>query len=331
MNFLWKLAFRNLLRHKWRSMATVLGISLGIAAVLATLSVGDNVRANIANTLEASTGKADLLVTPGAQGRAIFNLDDIYDVVAANKNIEKVYPVLNFRAEPKRTIEGFEKSVIPGVDSGFQISGRLTQFPADLPTTLVAGEFPQKGSKAIAIAANFAKDRNIELGDVLEFKANQASDFKLKVVGLLDHTLGYASTNGSRVGVVNLYDLQDILKYKNKASFLELLLKDSVSVEKTKEELGPLVGEKFAVTLPSNSGNITFGIIDTLQASLSILAITLLALGGFMAYNTFAATIVERTKEYALLRTICLTKGQVKILALTESFILSMAGVVVGI
>ena len=331
MNFLWKLAFRNLLRHKWRSLATVLGISLGIAAVLATLSVGDNVRANIASTLEASTGKADLLVTPGSQGRAIFNVDDIYDLLANNSNVEKVYPVLNFRAEPIRTIEGFEKSVIPGVDSGFQISARLTQFADDLPSTLVAGEFPQKGSMAIAIAANFAKDRGIKLGDMLEFKANQASDFELKVVGLLDHTLGYASTNGSRVGISNYYDLSEILKYKNKASFFELILKDSANLEKTKEELSELVGDKYAVTLPSTSGNITFGIIDTLQASLSILAITLLALGGFMAYNTFAATIVERSKEYALLRTICLTKGQVKSLALSESFILSIAGVVTGI
>ena len=62
-----------------------------------------------------------------------------------------------------------------------------------------------------------------------------------------------------------------------------------------------------------------------------ILAATLLALGGFMAYNTFAAAIVERTREYALLRTICLTKGQVKRLALTEAFLLSLAGVLLGI
>ncbi len=330
MNILWKLAYRNLLRHKWRSMATILGISLGIAAVFSTLSVGDNVRANIVSTLEASAGKADLLITPGAQGRAIFNIDDIYQTVAANKNVEKIYPVLNYRAEPKRTIEDFEKSVIPGVDTGFKISARETEFADDLPTTVLQGELPQKGSNAIAIGAGFAKDRGIELGDLLEFSALQGASFKVKVVGLLDDTLGFASTNAGRVGLMHLADLQQILKYKNKASYFEVLVKDENKVENVKQELSKQIGEKFAVTLPSGSGNVTFGVIDTLQASLSILAITLLALGGFMAYNTFAATIVERTKEYALLRTICLTRGQIKRLALSESLILSILGVIVG-
>jgi putative ABC transport system permease protein len=71
--------------------------------------------------------------------------------------------------------------------------------------------------------------------------------------------------------------------------------------------------------------------VQTLQAGLLILAATLMALGGFMAYNTFMAGVVERTREYALLRTICMRRGDVRRLALWEAAWISAAGVITGI
>ena len=330
MGFYVHLAFRNLFRHKFRSLATVIGISLGIAAVLATLSVGDNVRANIASTLEAAAGKADLLVTPGAQGRAVFNIDEILDTVEGEESVLSVYPVLNYRAEPLRDVQGIADSVVPGVNSGFQLSGRVTEAAEDLPVELLAGDLPQRGSDGVAIASGFAELRDIELGEELEF-TSQSGNITFEVVGILDDSIGYASTNAGRVGVVHLEDLQAAVNLGGRASYLDILLQNNADLESVRVGLESELGDAYAVTLPAGSGNIAFGIVDTLQAGLRILAATLLALGGFMAYNTFAAAIVERTREYALLRTICMTKAQVKRLALTEAFILSIVGVLVGL
>jgi putative ABC transport system permease protein len=311
-------------------MATVLGIALGIAAVLATLSVGDNVRANVSSALEAAAGKADLLVTPGSQGRLFFSTADIYDKVAGIDGIDKVYPVLHERAEPVRDVKQLEDSIIPGVDSGFQLSGRLTEVPEDLPVELLEGALPALGSNGIALASGFAKGRNIQLGNQLEF-AYGRKNLLFTVTGILDESYGYASTNGGRVGVVHLNDLQSQINQEGRASFLEVLLKPSTNLEDTQNAIAGQVGDSYAVTLPAGSGNTALGVVDTLEAGLRILAATLLALGGFIAYNTFSAAIVERTKEYALLRTICMTKGQVKNLALLESFFLSFVGVMAGL
>ena len=72
------------------------------------------------------------------------------------------------------------------------------------------------------------------------------------------------------------------------------------------------LGESYTVTLPAGTGDFASGVVETLQSGLRVLAATLMALAGFMAYNTFAAAVVERTREYALLRTICLTRAQVQ-------------------
>ncbi len=327
---LFRLAFRNLLRHPWRSVATTLGVALGIAAVLATLSVGDNVEANVRSTLDAAAGRADLLVTPGAQGRSVFSVDDVLDEVASTPGVLRVHPVLNTRAEPVRDIQGAADSVIPGVDSGFQLSGRETEEPEDLPAELLAGALPDAGSQGVALASGFAQTRGYAVGDEIAF-ASRLGDLPFTVTGLLDDSIGLASTNGGRVGIANLNDLQDAFRLSGRASFIEVLIADGSVAAEVQERLEAAVGDAYTVTLPSGSGNLATGVVDTIQAGLRVLAATLIALGGFMAYNTFAAGVVERTQEYALLRTICMTRAQVQRLALVEAALVSLLGVVLGL
>ena len=327
---LMRLALRNLLRHVWRTLATVLGVGIGIAAVLATLSVGDNVQENVAQTLAAAAGEADLLVTPGAQGRAVFAYEELLAQLLGDPQVEAAYPVLNTRAEPERQIEEFDSGIIPGVDSGFQISGRDILENDHDPFRLGEGAYPVPGERGAAIATGFARQRGIAVGDVVDF-TGQTGRFQLEITGLLDDSYGFASTNGGRVAVVPLEDLQEILRLSGRASHLELHLAPGAPAAAVQERLDEELGEEFTVTFPAASGNVSVGIIETIQAGLTILAVTLLALGGFMAYNTFMAGVVERRREYALLRTLCLTRGQVQQLALLEAAIVSVLGVVLGL
>ncbi len=331
MPILPRLALRNLLRHRWRSLATVLGVALGIAAVLATLSVGANVDANVRATLEAAAGPADLLVTPGATGRAVFDFRETLDAVLADGDVAWAVPVLNVRAEPERGAEvGGAAGLLPGVDSGFQLGGRRTDVAEALPVVLAAGRLPAAGAAEVAIAEGFAAARGLTLGDVVAF-SGQAGRFELELVGSLDDRFALASTNGGRVGITHLSDLQEALAFTDRASHLELGLVDGVDLEAVRARLQATVGDAYTVTYPAGTGDATSGIVQTLQSGLLILAATLMALGGFMAYNTFMAGVVERTREYALLRTICMKRGDVRRLALWEAGWVSAAGVVVGL
>jgi putative ABC transport system permease protein len=330
MPLLARLAFRNLLRHPWRSAATVLGVALGIAAVLATLSVGANANANVRSTLEAVAGPADLLVTPGSTGRAVFEHGPVQALVEADPAVTWAVPALLTRAEPERVASTSPGSLLPGVDSGFQLSGRLTDRPDVLPLGLAAGRLPERGAREVAIAQEFAASRSLRLGDVVTF-ATHAGAAPLTLVGLLDDRVALATTNGGRIGVTHLDDLQEALALRDRASHLEVRLVEGAPAEAVRDRLQEAVGEAFTVTYPSGAGDTTSGIVQTLQSGLLILAATLLALGGFMAYNTFMAGVVERTREYALLRTVCLKRGDVRRLALAEALWVSAAGVVVGL
>ncbi|HRQ11321.1 MAG TPA: hypothetical protein PLG36_09885, partial [Trueperaceae bacterium] len=253
----------------------------------------------------------------------------LLDELAGEPGVKAVLPVLQTRAEPKRSVKPVEKSVIPGIDTGFQIQGRLTQFPDDLPAKLAEGKLPQAGSMGIAVADGFARSRGMHVGDEVEFTTNGGL-VTLLVTGLLDDAVGVASTNGGRVGVMALADLQAILKLPGRVSNLEIQVRDVDEVQAVAQRLREVAGTDYAITLPAVSGDFTFGIVQTLQSGLSILAATLLALGAFLAYNTFMASVVERSREYALLRTICMTRSGVMRLALYEALALAAFGVILS-
>src|SRR5690625_1426855 len=325
-----RLALRNLLRHPWRSLVTIIGVATGIASVLATLSLGENVRANLAGLLQAASGRAGLVVSPGVDGRAVFEYGEVLHTVTADEGVRLGYPVLRHRAEPLRDLEVTGDGRLQVVDSGFQMSGYPTELGAELPLPLVAGALPQEGRMEIVLAAGFAASRDLQPGETVTF-ATQFGDAEFTVSGLLDDSEGYGSTNFGRVGAVHISDLQEVLRLGGRASVLELILEDGPVAARTQERLQELLGPGFAVVPPQGVGDVATGLVDALAAGLQVLAFTLVALAGFLAFNTFAASVLERTREYALLRTICMTRNQVRNLALLEALIISLLGVMVGV
>lgn len=305
-------------------------MATGIAAVLATLSVGDSVQANVNEMLAAAAGNAALVASPGVDGRAVFEFAGPLASITDDPGVAHAYPVLRQRTEPVRgeRVEG--GGLVQLVDSGFQLSGLDMGTPEHLPFVLGAGRLPQAGAMEVAITGEFALQRGYSLGDTVTF-ATQFGNVDTTLVGLLDDAIGYASTNFGRVGVMALEDLQATLRLAGRASMIEIVLRPGANLLATQERLQATLGDAYTVSTPEGVGDVSAGLMNALASGLTILAATLLSLSGFLAFNTFNATVLERTREYALLRTICMTVTQIRRLALTEALLTSLLGVIAGI
>jgi len=306
---LFRLAWRHVVRHPWRSAATVLGVAVGIAAVLATLSVGSTVRANLQAEFASSVGRASWLIAPGTSGRAVLQVEP---VAAALRDVDEVAAlrhVLSVAMEPIRGIEAYESATLPGVDTGFLVVGRDVGEVDALPATLRDGVWPAVGMRQVAMSASFARARGWTLGDDVSF-ATRFGPVDFTLVGLLDAGAGLATSNGGRVAITSLDVLQEVVRLPGRVSWLEVEASDGVSRDALeaalRSALGSTLGETLSLTLPAGPGTVAGGIVETLQAGLLVLAATLLALAGFLAYNTFMAGVVERTQTYATLRTVAL-------------------------
>ncbi|MEZ4630314.1 MAG: ABC transporter permease [Deinococcales bacterium] len=323
-----KLAFVNLLRHPWRSLAILLGIALAVASVLATLSIGSNVEASVAASLKEASGKADLLILPGSSGRAIFNLAEVTEALKDVAGVETALPVLEYMAEPLRDL-GEVGSSITGIRSGFILYGRDLD-NINIPLSLLEGQLPQKGDYGIALSEHLTKAWGLNLGDKLSFaSAIGPLDFHLSAI--IESNLGLSNINNGRIAITELADLQDRVKLAGRVSYVEIIRQAGVNSEALAKSLESRLGDEYSVTPPAGAATFVTGISETLEAGLRVLSAILVALSSLMVYNSFTTATLERSREYALLRTICLTKRQILWVALVEAALLALTAGLLGI
>ena len=325
-------ALTNLLRHIWRTLATVLGIGVGVAAILGTITVGHNIEHNLSAAFSKAAGQAGLVVTPGGGIRGELRVARAEAAIArspASTQILRVVPTLQDYAVLANRAAGYHRPIVPGLKGGFLLYGEPA-LRASRQLSLEAGKLPAGGSGGIAITQHFARSAQLGVGRTLYF-VTALGQMRFQVTGILRNTLGVAELNAGQVGVTDLRSLQRATALAGRASYLSLILKPGTNAAALRRELQRSLPRRYAVVYPAVLGNVSNGLLQTLQSGLEVLAATLMALAGFLAYNTFAAAVVERSREFALLRTLGFTKRQLIVTSVVEALCVSLVGVAVGI
>ena len=98
------MALTSLYANKMRSLLTMLGIIIGVGAVIALVSVGMGVKSNVTNSI-ASLGSNMLIISPGASqkggvrgaagSRKTLKYDDAKAIKQKVKNIDYVSPTVS--------------------------------------------------------------------------------------------------------------------------------------------------------------------------------------------------------------------------------------------
>jgi hypothetical protein len=101
---------------------------------------------------------------------------------------------------------------------------------------LASGRLPAEGAFEVAIAADFAGAREMRLGEEIVF-TTPTGLVPFTLVGLLDDAYALASTNGGRIGITHLTDLQAANGLADRASHLELALRSGADIGVVRERL----------------------------------------------------------------------------------------------
>jgi putative ABC transport system permease protein len=105
----------------------------------------------------------------------------------------------------------------------------------------------------------------------------------------------------------------------------------TAALEALMSALQDRLGDSVSVTYPATQGKRVSQMLNTYQTGLSFFSAIALFVGIFLIYNTFSMTVVERTRELGMLRTLGMTRSQVIRQILTEALVLGVAGVVIGV
>ncbi len=332
-----KLAYRSVKQRKLRSWLTMLGIFVGIAAVVALITLSQGLQNAIASQF-LKLGSDKLIVQAagsgfGPPGTAVASpltkkdkiaIDRTKDVDLAVGRLIRITQ-LEFKNEQKYTYavsypENSQEQDLVIEANDYQIQ---------------EGKFPEKNSPGVLIGYNLAHgffEHDPILRDKILLQQKQFT-----IVGILkksgnpqrDDTLVIPEESyRSLLGIKDDYDIIAIRIQKSAdlasvADSLKKELRKSRNVEKSKED--------FIIQTPQTLIATFNTILLIIEGVLIGIASISLLVGGVGIMNTMYTAVLERTKEIGLLKAIGATRREILILFLIESGMLGLLGGIIGV
>ena len=336
------LALRQIWRNPMRSLLTVLGVVIGVAAVVTMVTVGNGASDAIRTQIE-SFGNNQLMLRPGMRlgpgqkvGAPDFKLEDAEALVNQLAGIEAVAPQTSKSLTIVAEGRNWQTSVIGTDNNYFTIDNR----------ELESGRYFEDaelmaGSAVCVIGGTIQRELFGANVDPVG-KSLRTGGFSCRVVGLLK-TKGTAAMGGDQddLVVMPLKTVQRRILGESRVASLMLRINADSDRERLKDAVRDLMRERRSL---SEGDDDNFQIMDTAEiaakvASTTQIMTTLLAavaavslvVGGIGIMNIMLVSVTERTREIGIRKALGARTRDVLIQFLTESAILSALGGIIGV
>lgn len=334
-----EVVFRGLLSRKLRTALTMIAILLGVAMISGTYILTDTINASFSQIFNQANSKTDVVVSGKQAIGSQFSQPPAFpeSLLTVVRNTPGVASASGAIGDQAQLVGKNGKSL--GAVGGapnllFSYSGsRFSQLK------LVQGHFPH--GNEVVLDKDTVQRNHLKLGQTVGV-AGVGAVQQFKIVGIVKFgTVG--SIGGASIIAMDLPTAQRITGKVGKLDQIRVVGQPGISpadlVGRIKARIPPnLRGSLQVQTGQQNADQTTAAIGQGLSALTNILlafgAIALFV-GAFVIFNTFSITVAQRTREFAMLRTVGATRAQVLRSVLLEALaigvVASLLGLVAGI
>jgi ABC-type antimicrobial peptide transport system permease subunit len=330
-----RIALRALSANKVRSALTMLGVIIGVAAVILLVSIGTGVQSQVtgqisglgSNLLFVFPGKMDEAGGPGGGGiRKQFNLDDVDYVQVRIGEQGTVIPLLQAPTE-LRVGNRTKNTTLGGTDQ----NGRASAGTLAEGRWFTRGEVV--GNARVAVIGSDVRDEFFPGQNPVGRTIDVASQ-PFTIIGLFEAKGG--SLGGSQDNVVDVpvTTAQQVLGTKDISGMLvEVNNMDQIEAVKAQVTrlLTPRFGDQFSVFTQEQTLGILSTLLGTLTAMLAGLASISLLVGGIGIMNIMLVSVSERTREIGIRKAVGARTYDILSQFVIEAMVLSVMGGVMGI
>ncbi len=326
------LAFSSMLSNKMRSFLTMLGIIIGVAAVIILVSIMDGITGKVSDAFE-SFGMNNITISiTSRQSTRYIEPDDLYELVDEHSDLfSYCSPKVTTMANIKSTnISDSSYVSVTGVDETFdEIDGLVTQ----------QGRFLQyvdvdKMLKVCVIGTYYEKEyygTGRAIGKTLKINGEPYT-----IVGVLEEQADSTENSGDQCVYIPYTNASKMSKNTSIGSYT-ISMKDANTISKSKSVLETTLTE---ILGSSNYYNLIAtqeildqmnSIMDTLKGALVLIAGISLLVGGIGIMNIMLVSVTERTKEIGIRKSLGAKKKHIMQQFVIEAGTVSGIGGVIGI
>ncbi len=335
------LALRELKRNVMRSILTILGIVIGVGAVITMVTIGGGATVQVRQQI-ASMGSNLLVVNPGKRlgpGQSSGNIPfkqadaeaiarEVSSVAAvapvSSQSIQAVFGNQNWSTQATGSHNQFFRATNRSISSGRQFSD----------SELCAGA-------AVCIVGETVRKRLFGGQDPLGEKI-RLQKLSCEVIGLLEgkgqSTMGMDQDD---IVVIPLCTYQRRISGNQDVAVILVSVRDGAATDKAQRDIQLLMRERRHLS-PSDDDNFNVmdmkevakmltGTTQLLTALLSAVAAVSLLVGGIGIMNIMLVSVTERTREIGIRLAIGALESEVLMQFLVEAVVLSSFGGLIGI
>ncbi len=321
-------SLENFKNRKSRVLFTILGVSLGIGAILFLVSLGYGLQKALLERITTEESLLTLDIT-STDAKIVILDEKTLKRVALLENVERVSPqaILSAQVSLGELTSG---TIVNLINPDFFVLAGI------LPT--IGKAFTDEDHQKIVVNSSVVELFNLTpdqiLGKPLRFSIFLPKEVEgvpgieifeiqkeFKVIGIIEESLGSPSQVFIKRGDLPELPIQEYQLAKVKAT-------DSQFIGSIREEL---IGMGFFVSALSDIIDQANQIFRVIQIVLGIFGVVALAVAAIGLVNTMTISLLERTNEIGIMRSIGASPQDIKRLFLGESFMIGFLGGVVGI
>jgi putative ABC transport system permease protein len=321
------LALNRIWATKVRSLLTMLGVVIGVAAIVALTSIVDGASQGINKSL-ATLGTNQLNITAMAPD-ALTELDA--NALAELENVS----VMFVQSQNEGTIATGDTRVnarLVGVSSEYF---EAVKPEIALGSYLSSSSFAQT-AKDVVFGADAANDVGLTADMLGQTVKLNGQDFRL--VGVLDDQAGFGTSGRVYVTLDSARKLfsqypyvSSIVVQANTPEQVDALQVTADSLLRERYGLGADTEARYTITNQASLIAAVSSITDTLGLLLTGIAAISLIVGGIGIMNIMLVSVRERTREIGVRRAIGAKQSNILTQFLIEAIVLSLAGGVIGL
>lgn len=334
------LAFRNLKHRGIRSWLTLLGIFIGITAVIALISLGSGLKAAVNSQFGVSSTQ---VITVQAGGVSGFGPPGSGAVNPLTKqDAEAIEKIGSVEVAIPRNIETGKMEYNDIVTFGYigsVIEGREDKIYELLDVAAEEGKMLENGEYGkVMLGYNLGYEETNPYGkDLPPGKTVLINDEKFEVVGILEKKGSLILDN-----VVWMYDgdLEKLKGYGDDVSIIAVEIKSKDLIDKAAEDIEKLlrkrrdvkIGEEdFEVSTPEAALEDVNSILNAIQIFIVIIASISIVVGAIGIVNTMTTSVLERRKEIGTMKAVGARNSHIFYLFFVESGLLGFIGGLLGV